>query len=105
MEPSSISSPKIKPSSGSLMNAELGRLNGTARETEVVIGGGEECVQIERVLRKLHLHLLPKFFLLTVYWLVHNLAICNLQHLKPSCHSMKPSDHSISIVIMILLSS
>ena len=67
VKPSSISSPKVEPSSSSPMNAELGRLNGTARETEVVIGGGEECVQMEKVLRKLNLHLLPKFFLLTVY--------------------------------------
>ncbi len=73
-EPSSISSPKAKPTSTNPMNAELGRLNNTARETEDVIEGGEERVQIERVLRKLHLHLLPKFFLLTVYWPLHNLA-------------------------------
>lgn len=59
-------SPKPEACTSQGMDPELSRMTGVEENPVDIIVGGVERAQADRVLRKLHLHLLPKFFTLTV---------------------------------------
>ena len=65
-EGSSMPSPGSTKCTGKLKGPELSRSNGTAVHRAEIAVENLSSSQREDVLRKLHLHLLPKFFVLTV---------------------------------------
>lgn len=65
-EGSSMPSPGSKLCAGKLKGPELGKINDTAVHRADSSVDSLSSSQIEDVLRKLYLHLLPKFFVLTV---------------------------------------
>jgi len=87
-EGSSMPSPKYKPCSITSDSPERGGLSGTSEHHPDGTAGSLDRTQIDKVLKKLHLHLLPKFFFLTV--------LCYVDRYAPDCPSS--SEHLLSSV-------
>ena len=87
-EGSSMPSLKYEPCSIASDSPERGGLSGTSKHHLDGTAGSLDSTQIDKVLKKLHLHLLPKFFVLTV--------LCYVDRYDPNYPSS--SEHLLSSV-------